>query len=123
VAKRKAEDGDGQPKLSKRARRTLARRAKALTDHAGAKGGAKPNVNVRGTYPALQNGGIGDGGAFQKKDKGKGKGKGKGGKGPCYAFNDGTKCKFDPCPFSHECQTCGGQHPRGHADCPGVRGG
>ncbi|XP_048774541.2 uncharacterized protein LOC125679384 [Ostrea edulis] len=30
----------------------------------------------------------------------------------CYAFNNGEQCQNDPCPYSHTCQTCHGNHSR-----------
>ena len=30
--------------------------------------------------------------------------------GVCHNFNCGTKCSQDPCPFSHCCKICGGDH-------------
>ena len=30
----------------------------------------------------------------------------------CYAFNQGDKCKVNPCSFAHICQVCRGQHPK-----------
>ncbi|XP_056006759.1 uncharacterized protein LOC125660074 [Ostrea edulis] len=30
----------------------------------------------------------------------------------CYAYNQGNKCKTTPCPFTHICQNCKGQHPK-----------
>ena len=29
-----------------------------------------------------------------------------------YAFNQGDKCKVNPCSFAHICQVCRGQHPK-----------
>ena len=83
-------------------------RAAALRDASGGGaggGGAGPGLR------ALQNGGVSDG---QGKAAGKG---GKGGKGgACYAWNDGNPCKQTPCPFTHVCSKCGGQHKR--SACP-----
>lgn len=31
--------------------------------------------------------------------------------GVCHNFNCGTKSSQDPCPFSHCCKICGGDHP------------
>ena len=31
--------------------------------------------------------------------------------GVCHNFNCSTKCSQDPCPFSHRCKICGGDHP------------
>ena len=30
----------------------------------------------------------------------------------CFNFNNGTKCRAYPCPFSHICQSCQESHPR-----------
>lgn len=30
----------------------------------------------------------------------------------CFAFNQGGKCKNTPCPYSHSCQICSGQHSK-----------
>ena len=124
VEKRKADGGDGGLTLSKRQRRTLAKQVKAKAEAAK---GAKAEGWKAKAIPALQNGGVGDGTVYPKKDKGKGKGKGKGkssdGRSFCYAYNDGTQCRVTPCPFAHICQVCEGDHPRGDPKCPGVRGG
>jgi hypothetical protein len=34
----------------------------------------------------------------------------------CYAFNNGTRCKSNPCPFKHICQICREPHPK--SKCP-----
>lgn len=34
----------------------------------------------------------------------------------CFNFNNGTKCRSYPCPFSHLCQSCRESHPR--VKCP-----
>ena len=66
-----------------------------------------------------------------KADGGKAKAKGKGdlkirtspkpdgtgGNVPiCFAFNNGTRCKQNPCNWAHVCQICEGDHPKG--ECP-----
>ncbi|XP_062598861.1 uncharacterized protein LOC134260311 [Saccostrea cucullata] len=30
----------------------------------------------------------------------------------CFAYNQGNKCKSTPCPFTHICQACRGNHPK-----------
>lgn len=30
----------------------------------------------------------------------------------CFAYNQGGKCKHFPCPYSHSCQLCNGNHPK-----------
>uniref|UniRef100_A0A8W8NJ74 C3H1-type domain-containing protein n=1 Tax=Magallana gigas TaxID=29159 RepID=A0A8W8NJ74_MAGGI len=30
----------------------------------------------------------------------------------CFAYNQGGKCKLFPCPYSHSCQLCNGNHPK-----------
>ena len=32
-------------------------------------------------------------------------------RGTCINFNRGAKCSQDPCPFSHQCKLCYGDHP------------
>ena len=39
-------------------------------------------------------------------------------RGLCNNFNRGTKCSQDPCPFSHRCKTCYGDHPASRHDDP-----
>ena len=39
-------------------------------------------------------------------------------RGLCNNYNRGTKCSQDPCPFSHRCKTCYGDHPASHHDDP-----
>ena len=34
----------------------------------------------------------------------------------CFAFNNGTRCKQNPCNWAHVCQICEGNHPKG--ECP-----
>ena len=55
-----------------------------------------------------------------KRQKGKGKTKTKnGGKLICFAFNNGLKCRNDPCTYDHICQVCGGKHPKIDPSRPG----
>ena len=39
-------------------------------------------------------------------------------RGLCNNYNRGTKCSQDPCPFSHRCKTCYGDHPASRHDDP-----
>ena len=39
-------------------------------------------------------------------------------RGLCNNYNRGTKCSQDPCPFSHRCKTCYGDHPACRHDDP-----
>ena len=39
-------------------------------------------------------------------------------RGLCNNYNRGTKCSQDPCPFSHRCKTCHGDHPAYRHDDP-----
>ena len=39
-------------------------------------------------------------------------------RGLCNNYNRGTKCSQDPCPFSHRCKTCYGDHPAFRHDDP-----
>ena len=39
-------------------------------------------------------------------------------RGLCNNYNRGTKCSQDPCPFSHRCKTCYGDHPAYRHDDP-----
>ena len=65
---------------------------------------------------ALLNGGNGDGAPGGKRG-GKGKSKTTDGKPICYAYNDGTACRFTPCTFAHVCSICeGADHMR--TNCP-----
>ena len=38
--------------------------------------------------------------------------------GLCNNYNRGTKCSQAPCPFSHRCKTCYGDHPAYRHDDP-----
>ena len=112
-------------KLSKGQKRAVAKaKAAALLKalgHTGGREGRVPDKGLAAPPPprlAITNGEE----RPKKRAKGEGKGKTKNeatGKGICFAFNNGTKCKFDPCPFDHVCQTCGGKHPKTDPTCPG----
>ena len=39
-------------------------------------------------------------------------------RGTCHNFNRGTKCSQEPCPFSHRCRICNGDHPSYRHDDP-----
>ena len=110
--------GADHPELKKlkeqaaaRAEKNKVRKAKAK-----AKKAAKAQLAIQAppAYPALTNGGAGDGPNRQPKGKG-GKGKGKG-KGLCFQYDQGKPCKFNPCPYTHACSKCGGPHPK--TECP-----
>ena len=71
--------------------------------------------------------GAAGGAAAGSKAKGKGKNglrirtspkpDGTGGGTPiCFAYNNGTPCKTNPCNWAHVCQICEGGHPKG--ECP-----
>ena len=75
----------------------------------GGKGGKKQPL-------ALLNGGNGDGAPGGKRGS-NGKSKTTDGKPICYAYNDGTACRFTPCTFAHVCSICeGADHMR--TNCP-----
>ena len=106
-------------KVKKKAKKARAQAEKAANDKAAKRlqggGGGKVHPPPR----ALQNGGVGDGGAKGGGKAGKKQRKVKtaGGLEICFAYNNGKPCAgLADCPRAHVCQICEGQHPM--SECP-----